>query len=217
MSVEHVAYYDQLGNYLGFGEHQAGQEAGHYTKNVFTFLLAMPDQDSTRPGGLVLQVRAKTKSHMGGLIDVAAGGAVRLLDPHSGKTETNLEAAQREFNEEIGLRLLGHLVLVHTYMHTCPGQGLDGLRRHHTALFLCATDLPLSGAVLQTDEVDELLLLSNEAELRALDPERCVPVLGEELDHIIGFLRPRAGDQDVIEWAVQNWPKLLRELESETS
>lgn len=208
MSVEHVAYYDEHGSYVGFGEHQAGQEAGHYTKNVFAFLLYVPPAETKESGGMIFQVRSRRKPHMGGLIDVAVGGVVRLQDAQSGTTETNLEAAQRELDEEVGLSLLGSLVPVHAYTHTCPGRGLDGVRRHHTALFLGATGVPLDDAVLQPEEVDGLLLFKDEAELRSLDTKRCVPVLAEELDHVLDFLRPRAGKEDPIVWAVNNWAKI---------
>lgn len=208
MSVEHVAYYDQQGRYVGYGEHQAGQEAGHYTKNVFAFLFYIPGSDDEYKGGIMLSVRSQQKEHLGGLIEETAGGTVRLLDAESGLTETPTEAGRREIGEEIGVNLLGELAVFKTLTHHFPGSGKDGLRRHHTALLIGGTDTHPNLASLQPGEIDALLLLSGEAELAALERAQCIPSFDEEIGHLLDFLKPQAGDQDVIRWAVDTWPNI---------
>ena len=215
MAVEHVAYYNQHGEYVGYGDHQDGQEAGHYTKNVFAFLLRLPGLGDDK-GGVILSVRSPQKQHYGGLIEESAGGTVRLLDAETGLTETPFEAGQREIEEEIGVRLLGRLVIIHSFTHAFPGRGKDGLRRHHTALLLGATDTPLSDAVLQQEEIDRLLLFRNEAELQALDRSLCIPSMDEEFGHLLTFLRRYSGDEDAIEWATNNWYELSAEAEPQS-
>jgi ADP-ribose pyrophosphatase YjhB (NUDIX family) len=205
--AELVAYFDRDQNYVGYGDHQTGQDRGHYTKNVFAFLVHV--DPTTGEGGLLLSVRSPLKDHYGGLIEESAGGTVRLLDPETGLTETAHEAAEREIAEEIGVRLLGRLALITTHTHEFAGRGLGGLRRHHTALMLGATDTAPHEAVLHPEEIDRLLVVRTEAELAALDRVLCIPSIDEELQQLIDYLRPHAGEEDAVLWAVNNWQVIV--------
>lgn len=203
---ELVAYYDEHRNYVGYGEHQAGQEKGHYTENVFAFLVYVDPE--TGDGGLLLSVRADQKTHYAGLIEESAGGTVRF-NPDTMRSETGEEAGEREIAEEIGVRLLGRLALITLHTHKFEGAGFGGFRRHHTYLLFGATDTPPHKAKLDPAEIKALMLIKSEVDLAALDREQCIPSLDEEFGQLLDFLRPHAGDQDAIQWAVANWHRLL--------
>ncbi|RJQ19907.1 NUDIX domain-containing protein [Candidatus Woesearchaeota archaeon] len=138
------------------------------TRNVVVYL-----RDSA--GMYVVQVRAKTKSRWPGCFDFAACGSVKA-------GETYLAGAQRELEEELGVRCELHLL--HKEYREVPHNGT--IMRLHTVYFHGVYD----GTFAKTPEVDAVLKLSHGQidNFIAAKDKRVQPYFVEEWDVLCACL-----------------------------
>ena len=161
--TEIVDVFDEAGNILNMMPRNEAELNYHITANALIFVFDIQ-------GRVWSQLRPSNKTHFPGLWDITACGG--LL---SG--ETGLQAANRELEEETGLKV--PLVHVESFLNIFPGDNGQSHRRLSHLFFGITNEVPVTGI-----EVDEFRLWEVRDLLDELqtNPNDFVPPFRAELE-----------------------------------
>ena len=122
-------------------------------------------------GSYLLTQRDYSKPNHAGMYDMSAGGSAI-------KGENAYDAALRELREETGI-------------HASSLEHLYTAQNEHTIYegYLCETDLPKDGIILQEGETISYLWLDKETFLEFIDSEKCVPARKKRLEGYLSKIR----------------------------
>lgn len=167
--TESVQLVDGEGNLVGVEDKLSAHRSGRLHRAVSVFIL--------RHGELLLQRRASTKYHFGGLW-------ANTCCTHPRPGESPRDAAERRLPEEMGITAVG-LEEVGTFLYTAPDP-VSGLTEHeYDHVF---TGSPVGAPAPDPNEVDEWHWVELEALRRRLrlSPQEYTPWLRPALEIVLG-------------------------------